>query len=144
MRLKRLAAVFLGDPAQLAHAKARDHNRDQHHPHRPDVDRNPLRLEQPLDGRYHDPQTGHQHEPSLEKRRKVLNLRVPVLVVGIGRFVGDQHGPVDNGRSGNVEARVGGFGEDSQAVGCQARRQLHRRKHGRRQYRVQRCGTLLW
>jgi len=47
---------------------------------------------QALDGLVDDPDAGQQQEAGLDKGGEILELAVPVLVIGIGGLVGNPHG----------------------------------------------------
>ena len=48
--------------------------------------------EQSFGGFVDDPDTGEQEQAGLDKGGEVFYLAMPVLVIGVGRFVGDAYG----------------------------------------------------
>ena len=65
-----------------------------------------------------------------------------VLVVGIGRLVGNAYREKSNYGSNQVEPGVGGFGEDAQAAGGDAHNYLEQRDGDGRKDRVAGHGPL--
>ena len=61
------------------------------------------------------------------KAEKLSIFAVTVLVIGIGRLVGDANRKVGDGRGHQVEAGVRGFGQNAQAAGRHAD---HHLQHG--------------
>ena len=81
--------------------------------------------EQPLAGFIDDPYAGQQQQASFQKGGETFDLAVPVLVLGIGGFVGDAYREVGDGCRYQVESRVGGFGENAQTAGPDPNHNLH-------------------
>src|SRR5581483_2343060 len=64
-----------------------------------------------------DYDTGDKQQASFNKSRKILDLAVPVLVVGIGRFVGHTDGKQRHGCRDQVQGRMRRFRQNAQACG---------------------------
>ena len=77
------------------------------------------------------------------KAEKFSNFAVAVLVVGVGRLVGDANREVGHRRGHQVEPGVRRFGENAQTAGGDADDHLQRRDADRGTDGVQRDGLLL-
>ena len=122
---QRLALVFARGPVQNAGAGDVDNDRYDHDgkgPHR-GLDLHGLE-EQPLDRLVDDPDARDQQQEGLNQRREVLDLAMPVEVLLVGRPVRKADGKEgDQGRH-QIEAGMGGLGQDAQAASQQAHDQL--------------------
>ena len=91
--------------------------------------------EQPLDRLVDDPNTGKQEQTGFDKRGEILHLAMSVLMVGVGRLVGDSNRHQRDDCRDQIEHGVQGFGEYAQAAGGHAHHNLQsgngqRRQHG--------------
>ncbi len=74
-----------------------------------------------------DPDAGQQQQAGFDESGEALDLAVTVLMVGIGRLVGDANREVSDRRGHQIEARVRRLGEDAQAAGGDADHHLQAR-----------------
>ena len=124
--LQRLAVVFVGDAPQPARTPEVDDDRNAHHHKRPErrLDFDGME-EQTLARFVDDPDAGQQQQAGFDEGREALDLAVTVLVLGVGRLVGDTHREVGHERSHQVEPRVRRFGQNAQAAGGDSDHHLH-------------------
>ena len=76
--------------------------------------------EETLDGLINDPDTSEEEEAGFDEGGKVFDFAVTVLVIGIGRLVGNTDREIGDDGGDEVESRVGRFGKNSQAAGGDA------------------------
>ena len=81
-----------------------------------------------------DPHAGHQQQPGFDKCGKIFYFAVAILMVGIGRLIGDAHRKQRDHRRYQIQTGMGRFREDSQAAGCYSHNKLERRDHHRRHH----------
>src|SRR5271167_1510176 len=91
--------------------------------------------EQPFAGFIDDPNAGQEKQAGFDEGRKILDFPVAVLMVRVGGFVGDADRKIGYGSRYQVEARMGGFGKNTQAAAANADDNLqesdsHRGKDG--------------
>ena len=73
--------------------------------------------EEPLDGFVDDPDTGEQKQAGLDEGGKVFHLAVTVLVIGVGRLVGDAHRHQGDDGGDQIKHGVQSFRKYAQAAG---------------------------
>ena len=95
----------------------------------------PLLEDQALDGLVDDPQAGSQEEDGFQQGGEVFGLSPSVGVFLAGRPAGDPHGPERHAGGHEVQAGMGGLGEDAQAVGEDSDDQLQQHQHAGGQQR---------
>ncbi len=103
---QRLAVVLVGDAPQRARAPPVHAHGKQHHGESGDGRLNVDATKKQPQTRFVDnPGAGEQQKPGLDKRGKILDLAVTILVVGIGRLVGDADGEKCQQRKRSDRAR---------------------------------------
>ena len=76
--------------------------------------------EQALGGLVDDPDTSEEEESGFDEGGEIFYFTVTVLVIGIGRLVGNTDREIGDDGGDEVESRVGRFGKNSQAAGSDA------------------------
>src|SRR5215510_9766903 len=75
---------------------------------------------QPLKSFVDDPNAGKEQQAGFDKSGKVLDFAVTILVLGIGRLIGNSNRQERYNGCYQVQARMSGLGENSQASRAQA------------------------
>ena len=141
--LERLAVVLGGDPAQRARAPEIHRHGDEHHDEGGDAGLDlDVMKEEAFSGFVDDPDAGEQQQAGLDEGGEVLHFAVPVLVIGVGRLVGnpDRHQRDDGGDQ--IERGVQGFRKNAQAAGGDAHHNFQSGDGERRQNGVSRHRAL--
>ena len=125
---ERLAVVLGGNPAQGARAPEIHRHGDEHHDEGGDAGLDfDMVEEEPFGGLVDDPDAGEQEQAGLDESGEIFHLAVPVLVIGIGRLVGDPDRHQGDDRGDQIKNGVQGFGEYAQAAGGYAHHNFQRR-----------------
>ena len=142
--LQGLAVVLVGDAAQPPRAPEIHHDRDAHHDERPDrrLDLDRVK-EQPLARFVNNPDASQQQKSGFEEGGEAFDFAVTILVVGVGRFVGNANREVGDYSGNQIEPRMRRLRQDAQAAGSRADHYLHQRDADGRDDGIQRDGLLL-
>src|SRR5258708_40361503 len=98
---------------------------------------------QSLDRFVDDDYASQQQKAGFNESREALNLAVTILMIGVGGLVGDAYGQQCNDSGDQIEERVGGLRQNSEAAGGDADNNLERGDGHRRQHRTGGYGALL-
>ena len=122
---------------ERAGAPGVDRHRQQH-----DQERGHARLnfhavkEQPLDRFIDDPDAGQQQQTGFDEGRKILELAVPVLVIGIRRLVGNPNRKKRHQGRDQVQSGVRRLRQNSQRAGRDPHHNFQAGDHQGRQHGV--------
>ncbi len=142
--LQRLAIVLVGDPLQGPRPPPVHRHRGKHHQECRQAGLNlHVTEEQAPHGLVDDPHASQQQQAGFDEGGKVLDFAVTILVVGIGGLVGNPHRKQRDDGGDQVESRVCGFRENSQAAGADSDHHLQRGDRRGRQHGVERHPALL-
>ena len=115
--LQRLAVVFGGDAAQRARTPPVDPHGEQHHgksgQRRLDFN---VAEEQTQRRLVNNPGAGQQQQSGLDEGGEIFDLAMTVLMVGVGRLVGDADREKSQQRRNQVEPGVRRFRENAEAA----------------------------
>ncbi len=120
-----LAVEFVGDPPQGARAPPVDAHGKKH-----DSKGRERRLDfyaqekHAQNGLVDYPDASNQKQTGLDEGRKILYLAMAILMVGVGRLVGDAYGKESDQGRNQVEAGVRGFGKNAETAGGDSHRDL--------------------
>ena len=108
--LERLAVVLGGNPAERARTPEIDAHRNEHHGKGGDAGFNIYVAEEQTLGRFiDDPNASQQQQTGLDECGKIFYLAVAVLMLRVGRFVGDSNGKQRDDGSDQIQDRMGRF-----------------------------------
>ncbi len=134
---QRLTVVFRRDASEGAGAPGVDCDGQQHNQKRGDTRFNFHAVEeQPLDRFINDPDASQQQQTGFDEGGKILELAVPVLVIGVGRLVGNPHRKKSHQRRDQIQSGVRSFRQNSQRAGGDPDNNFQAGDHQSSQHRV--------
>ena len=130
---QRVGAGLAGDAAERARASEIDCDGDEQHGERPDRGSQVVMV---VEGRNHaanslgdNPDAGGEHDAGFDEGGERFDLAVAVVVVLIGRLVGNLDGEQRDDGGKQVDGRMGRFGQHAQRAGEDAGEELEQRNH---------------